>query len=73
MPLSDGPEVWTIQLAGGALVPYHVMNRVAFLDGLKALGYEVVDAWPVVEYAARIPFAKGYGTSNNSGLTLERA
>lgn len=71
VPLSEGPEVWTVQQAGGVLVPYHVLNRAAFLDGLKALGYRVLDSWTVVEYAARIPFAPGYGTTNNSGLALE--
>jgi len=73
VPLSDGPEIWTVQQASGVLVPYHVMNRVAFVDGLKTLGYQVIDAWTVAEYAARIPFANGYGTTSNSGLALERA
>ncbi len=33
VPLTDGPEIWTIQNVGAALVPYHVMNRGLFLDG----------------------------------------
>jgi len=69
--LSEGPEIWTIQQAGGVLVPYHVLNRTEFLDGLKALGYQLLDSWSVDQYAACIPFASGYGTASNSGLALE--
>jgi putative methyltransferase (TIGR04325 family) len=72
VPLSHGPEVWTIQRAGPALVPYHVMNRAQFLSELRQLGYSPVDFWKVTDYAARIPFARGYGTESNSGLALER-
>lgn len=71
VPLSDGPDIWTLQQAGGVLVPYGVSNRIAFIDSLTRLGYRVLDRWNVPEYAARIPFAKGYGTTSNSGLALE--
>lgn len=72
VPLSDGPETWTIQRAGAALVPYHVMNRQSLMAALSSLGYRLTDSWTVVEYAARIPFAPGHGTRHNSGLALER-
>lgn len=71
VPLSEGPEIWTIQRAGGVLVPYHVMNRDEFFKSLQQFGYRVVDEWTVPEYAARIPFAPGVGTKHNSGLALE--
>jgi putative methyltransferase (TIGR04325 family) len=65
--------VWTIQNMGGTLVPYHVMNRNRFLEGMKRLGYQLLDAWTVAEYGARIPFAGGHGTEQNSGLAMHSA
>ena len=71
VPLSDGPEVWTIQSVGGAaLVPYHVMNREQFLGRMGRLGYRLLDSWTVAEYGARIPFAEGKGTKHNSGVAM---
>jgi putative methyltransferase (TIGR04325 family) len=72
VPLADGPEIWTIQNVGAALVPYHVMNRDRFLDEMTRLGYRLLDSWTVAEYGARIPFAPGYGTKHNSGLAMTR-
>jgi hypothetical protein len=49
------------------------MNRQALLSKLGDLGYQPTDSWSVVEYAARIPFAHGFGTRHNSGLAFERS
>ena len=70
VPLTDGPEIWTIQNVGAAFVPYHVMNRGSFLEEMTRLGYRLLDSWAVAAYGARIPFAPGYGTKQNSGLAL---
>jgi putative methyltransferase (TIGR04325 family) len=70
VPLSDGPEIWTIQNAE-ALVTYHIMNRERFLEAMAGLGYRLLDSWTVSAYGARIPFAPaGYGTEHNSGLAM---
>ncbi len=47
VPLSEGPEVWTIQNVG-AVVPYHVMNRHWFLDEMSrsATGSSTRGRWP---------------------------
>jgi putative methyltransferase (TIGR04325 family) len=73
VPLSEGPEVWTLQVAGGkVVVPYHVMNRLAFLAGLADRGYRVIDEWKVPQFRVRIRFHDHPGTECNSGLSLAR-
>jgi putative methyltransferase (TIGR04325 family) len=72
VPLSDGPECWTLQNAQGAVVPYHVMNRRAFVDGLARRGYRVLDTWDVPAFRVRIPLHPHLGTSANAGLCLTR-
>jgi len=74
VPLSRGPDVWTLQNASGyTMVPYHVFNRSRFLDALTSRGYRLLDEWSVPERAVHIPFEPGVGTENGSGLSLTRA
>jgi putative methyltransferase (TIGR04325 family) len=57
LPLYDGEPFVTVQSAGNAFHPYQIGNRSAFVSGITALGYRVVDSWENAEQFCRIPFA----------------
>lgn len=67
-PLQDGPEFVTVQSTGRAFHPYRIYNREAFIGGMAALGYRVVDEWRNRETACRIPLARGRDVAAYTGL-----
>jgi len=73
VPLSEGPDIWTLQANGIVVLPYHVMNREKFIGGLVKRGYRVLDEWKVPEFRVRLPFHDHPGTMANSGLSLTRS
>ena len=71
-PLTDSPRCATVQDANGFLMPCWLWNRRDLIEGLRTLGYEVVDEWDVPELSLKIPFCPDRSVSAYSGLYLHR-
>lgn len=67
-PLHDQPTFVTLQNGGVAFHPMYVFNRQEFIDSIRALGYHLVDQWPVPSHSGRIPFHPEASFSSHSGL-----
>jgi putative methyltransferase (TIGR04325 family) len=73
LPVHPDRAYATIQDIGPAFQPYAVFARQAFVDGLRALGYELVDAWENAELSCRIPYQPAYDVPAYSGYYFRRA
>jgi putative methyltransferase (TIGR04325 family) len=73
LPLYSGKEYVTLQNGGPAFHAQYVFNREEFLQPLRELGYELVDAWEVPTHAGRIPFHPQSSFQYHSGLYLRQA
>lgn len=71
-PMYDGPDFVTVQSTGRAFHPYRIYNRDAFVSGLTALGYRVVDDWSNREQSCRIPLTRGCDIDAYSGYYFVR-
>jgi len=56
LPLHEHGSFVTLQNGGVAYHPMHIFQRQKFVDSICALGYELVDEWPVHSRQGRIPF-----------------
>jgi putative methyltransferase (TIGR04325 family) len=72
IPLYRGDDFVTLQNAGVGFTPLRVWNRDAFIDELRALGYELVDEWDVPERALRVPTYPEQSFDSFSGVYLVR-
>lgn len=72
IPLYDGEPFVTVQSAGKSFHPYQIYNRAAFVSGITALGYRVVDDWMNAEQTCVIPFTKGKDIEAYSGYYFAR-
>ncbi|MDB5068411.1 MAG: hypothetical protein JWM18_4845 [Chloroflexi bacterium] len=72
LPLTDGEPFVTLQHAGIHFPAVRVSNREAFVDSLRAVGYELVDAWEDHVHSAVIPFHPDRTVPWFSGLCLRR-
>lgn len=72
MPLYDGETFVTVQSTGRAFHPYRISNRDAFVSGITALGYRVVDDWTNRETSCRIPHTRGRDIEAYSGYYFIR-
>jgi putative methyltransferase (TIGR04325 family) len=54
-PFSNGPDLITIQDSRSYLVPCKLHSRMALLNGMHALGYELKSEWPVYERLLAVP------------------
>jgi putative methyltransferase (TIGR04325 family) len=69
LPLSEGPDFVTLtRYPGGGIAPYHVFNRLAFIDSVSSQGYELVDNWSNPDVAMDIPFHPEKRIESFSGL-----
>jgi putative methyltransferase (TIGR04325 family) len=71
-PLTDGPQVATIQDAGHFRVACMLYNRAALLADFAALGYRIVDSWPAGELSLAVPGDPSHSISAYSGYFLTR-
>ena len=67
LPLYDGETFVTVQSTGRAFHPYRIENRAAFVAGVTALGYRVVDEWQNSDVFCRIPHTRGRSLDAYSG------
>jgi putative methyltransferase (TIGR04325 family) len=67
LPLHDGATFVTVQSTGRAFHPYRIENRDAFVAGVTALGYRVVDDWVNHEVSCRIPHTRGLDVEDYRG------
>lgn len=72
LPLYDGETFVTVQSTGRAFHPYRIENRDAFVAGVTALGYRVVDDWVNHEVFCRIPQTRGRDVEAYSGYYFVR-
>jgi putative methyltransferase (TIGR04325 family) len=72
LPLYEGKTFVTVQSTGRAFHAYRIQNREEFVEGVKALGYRVVDDWSNREQHCEIPFTRGRDVAAYSGYFFER-
>jgi putative methyltransferase (TIGR04325 family) len=56
LPISDAPDVWSLQNELTTACPYRLFNRGAFMAYFEGHGYHLRDHWIVPELSADIPF-----------------
>jgi len=54
-PVTDGPRTHTVQDSGFGLTACTLYNRADLIAGMQALGYELIDQWPIHEMKVEIP------------------
>jgi putative methyltransferase (TIGR04325 family) len=72
-PLNDGPSVATVQDAGFGLAACVIHDRHGLTDGMRALGYALVDQWSIHHMALEIPLYPALSAPFYSGLYFRRA
>jgi putative methyltransferase (TIGR04325 family) len=72
LPLSKGPEFWSLDNFGPAVAPYRVFNEQAFLSYFEQRGYVLRDRWQVAELKCDIAFHPESHLRHHVGLCLER-
>ena len=72
LPLTAGPEFWTLQNFGPAVSPYHVFNREELFGTLDRLGYHLADRWRIAELQCDIPFHPQHFLAEKDGLLFTR-
>lgn len=72
LPLYEGDTFVTVQSTGRAFHAYRIQNREEFVEGVKALGYRVVDDWCNRETHCEIPFTRGRDVPAYSGYFFDR-
>lgn len=72
VPVRTLPAAATLHNMGSALCAYHLFNRRAFVQGILALGYELVDEWPNPDLGLRIPFFPEHSVRAYSGFYFRR-
>jgi len=73
LPLHGQRECVTLQNIRWLASPYRVFHRDTFVQGLKSLGYEVVDSWTVPDHDCWIPFYPEFSVDSFSGLYLRKS
>jgi putative methyltransferase (TIGR04325 family) len=71
-PLADRKPVVTVQDAGKVLVACKIHDRRDLAAGLKAMDYQLVDQWPVLELSVVIPFYPELAVPEYSGFVFTR-
>jgi len=69
IPLHDRLAFVTLQATGPAFCPYNVAHRQTFIDGLTAMGYELIDSWTSPR-RLDVPFHPECRLEHYSGLYL---
>ncbi len=71
LPVHDDKAFVTLQNMSAAFCPYQVFNRAAFVAGILAHGYELVDSWTTSE-SLYIPYPPGHNVPRYSGFYFRR-
>jgi putative methyltransferase (TIGR04325 family) len=72
VPVYDQPSAVTLQNMGTSVCINHLFNRAEFLADVRALGYELIDAWSSSDCACRIPFHPDHSIGAYSGFYFKR-
>ncbi len=72
IPIHPSKSFFTLQSIGTAYCPYRVQSEQDFLGEVTALGYELVDRWPVPDLACVIPFEPAFSFSGYQGFYFKR-
>jgi putative methyltransferase (TIGR04325 family) len=74
LPLYKGASFVTLVNIGPTICPYQIFNENEFIESIRALGYDLVDAWKSPEFPCYIPYHPHRSFDAYSGLYLrERA
>ena len=71
MPVTDGPEIVTLQNNKSYLVPCKIHNRAKLIEGMERLGYKLKGFWPVHELALHVPLYPESSSPTYSGFYFE--
>jgi len=71
-PLNDGATVATVQDAGFGLAACILYDGGGLIDGMRALGYALVDRWSIHDLAVTIPLHPELSAPFYSGLYFRR-
>ncbi len=72
MPVHPSRTYYTLQNIGTAFCPYRIECEPAFLQGMGALGYRVIDRWESREKALRIGWDRDFSLDHYTGFCFER-
>ncbi len=70
-PVTDGPELITLQDNKSFLVPCKIHNRTRLLEGMERLGYKLKSSWTVHELALQVPLYPESSCRYYSGFYFE--
>ncbi|MBV8157283.1 MAG: methyltransferase, TIGR04325 family [Dyella sp.] len=73
VPIHMRDTYFTVQNTGVSCCPYRVTAEREFIDGLKALGYELRDRWENTDRRCDIPFYPGHSLDRYFGFYFSRA
>ncbi len=73
LPLHPDGDFITLQNGGVAYHPMRIFKKQAFVDSIRAIGYELVDEWPVTGRQGRIPFHPEASFGDHTGLYFRLA
>jgi putative methyltransferase (TIGR04325 family) len=72
LPISDGPRFVTLLNIGAGYCPYYIFNRQEMIEGIRGLGYTLVDTWPIPDKRCLIPFDDRRSVNGYTGLYFRR-
>jgi putative methyltransferase (TIGR04325 family) len=72
LPMTNGPDCWTLQNYGPAVTPTRLLNERQFLEYFRAHGYRLRERWDVSELDVIIPFHPEHFIKQFAGFLLER-
>lgn len=72
LPVTDGESFVTLQNIGTAFCPYRIHHRASVIEGVRALGYSLVDSWVNPEKSCHVPFSGRHHVDAYVGLGFER-
>ncbi len=55
-PLHPNTKTITLNSIGTSFCPYHIRRESDFMEGLRSIGYELIDVWNNEEKKCRIAF-----------------
>jgi len=70
-PLHEKIKTITLQSIGASFCPYYLRLRNDFVDGLKAIGYELLDEWENEQKACKIAFEPERSLDYYKGMIFE--
>lgn len=70
--LRDGPSIFTLELIGGAKVPYQIRSKSSFEAEIAEAGYDIKDTWGIPTLGHSIITHPLTGVCQSRGYLLER-